>query len=456
MGVQYQAAQPPMPTMRGGGIIAFKTGNAVYGGPSSEATEGEDEAKIDMEKRLAMEPTSGETLQQRVMQGKPTGDVMAQPQGIIQAAPPTPVSKPNVAMQGAANIPDFMKAQYEETDKRMNAPLSDFMAERRAAMQEAGVADASEGQRKQREALMAEKANTADENQRQKYLRMAEFFAAWGSTPGPTLVAGMNALKQSVPGIIADEKDQKKARREIDKSIADLDNATRLEKRGEVDAAMALKLKAAEDMKALQIKLVDYQSRRESDKSSADTSRYVADLNFRGDKLRVESARLDRLANRETADDNKRFGQYQTAAQQEQRVLSKITDQAKLLEADYKTINTAEMNAKQNDGKMTPSLVPGYEAAKEKIRLQEEVWNKQKEAAAKDTELAYSRIRLKPEADTTRTKDTPAPNAALPLVSGDFPAPTAAHINALKANPSQKAAFDAKFGPGAANELLGK
>ena len=415
MGVQYQAAQPPMPTMRGGGIIAFAKGDTVYGGPSSEATAGEDEAKIDMQERLAMPPTSGQTLQQRVMQGKPTGNVMDQPQGIIQAAPPAPVSKPNLTMQQAAGMPEFMKAQYEEADKRMNAPLSDFMTERKAAMKEAGVADISEGQQRQRAELMAEKANMNEEKERQKYLRMAEFFAKWGSTPGPTLVAGMNALRESVPGIIADEKEQKKARREIDKSIADLDNATRLEKRGDVDAAMALKLKAAEDMKALQKTFVEYQSRRESDKSSADTSRYVADMNFRGDKLRVESARLDRLAHRETADDNKRFAQYQTAAQQEQRVLAKISDQAKLLAEDYKTIDMAKMTEKQNDGKMSPSLVPKYEAAKARIAAQEAVWDKQREAAAKDTELAYSRIRLKPEADTTQTDNKPPPKNRIPL-----------------------------------------
>jgi hypothetical protein len=416
MGVQYQAPQPPMPTMRGGGIIAFQTGNEV----KAEEYRSDPFGAMTQEERDARKNIDGLTLaEERARQQRPysgpsseagEGDAV----GIMSATPPpaaAPVSKANAAMQRAGNIPDFMKAQYEETDKRMNAPLSDFMAERRAAMQEAGVADVSEGQQKQRAEMMAEKANLGAEKERQKYLRMAEFFAAWGSTPGPTLVAGMNALKQSVPGIIADEKEQKKARREIDKSIADLDNATRLEKRGEVDAAMALKLKAAEDMKALQVKLVDYQSRRESDASSAATSKYVADLNFRGEQLRAENSRLDRAAMRETASDNKAFGQYQTASSFEQRLISKIADQAKLLEADYKTINTAEMNAKQNDGKMTPSLVPGYEAAKKKIEDQEKVWNKQKEDAARDTELAYSRIRLKPEADKTPTGNKANPKA---------------------------------------------
>jgi hypothetical protein len=408
MGVQYQAAQPPMPSMRGGGIIAFQQGAGGNGSKSAIEEGGDEEAKIGMQERLAMPPTSGEILQQRVMQAKPTGDVTDQPRGIAQVAP---VSKPNLAMQQAAGMPAFMKAQYEEADRRMNAPLSELMAEKRAAYAAEGVADVSEGQQRQRAEMMAEKANLGEEKERQRYMRMAEFFAKWGSTPGPTLVAGMNALRESVPGIIADEKEQKKARREIDKSIADLDNATRLEKRGEVDAAMALKLKAAEDMKALQTKFIDYQSQRERDESQLAGTKYTADMHFKSEQLRATTARLDRLAARETASDNKIYGQYQAAAQNEQRVIAKIIDQAKLLEKDYATIKTAEMQAGANDGKMNPALVPGYEAAKKKIADQEAVWDKQKEAAARDTELAYGRVRLKPEAVTPQAGNKTDPKA---------------------------------------------
>jgi hypothetical protein len=441
MGVQYQAAQPPMPpmpSMRAGGIIAFAKGETVYGGPSSEVKEGEEEARVGMQERLAMPPTTG-------------GIMGAAPAPAPAPALPAPTA--GGAVQQAQAIPEFMKAQYADAEKRANAPLASFMAERQAALREAGVADVSEGQQKQRAELMAERANMAEEKERQKHLRLAEFFATWGSTPGPTLVAGMNALKKSVPGIISDEKEQKKARREIDKSIADLDNATRLEKRGEVDAAMALKLKAAEEMKALNTKLIDYQSRRESDISSAAASKYRDDMNFRSEQLRANTARLDRLALRENAQDTKAFGQYQTAANQEQRVIAKIIDQAKLLEKDYETIKTAETQAAAKDGVMDPRLIPAYEAAKKKITDQETIWNKQKEQAAKDTDLAYSRIRVKPEAPAAAT-GAPAPAGG--LETRDFPAPPAEAIAALKANPSKKADFDAMFGPGAANEYLGK
>jgi hypothetical protein len=436
MGVQYQAAQPPMPSMRAGGIIAFQSGAGGNGSKSAIEEGGDEEARVGMQERLAMPPAAG-----GIMGAAPA------------PAPALPAPTAGGAVQQAQAIPEFMKAQYADAEKRANAPLASFMAERQAALREAGVADVSEGQQKLRAEMMAERANMGEEKERQKHLRLAEFFASWGSTPGPTLVAGMNALKKSVPGIISDEKEQKKARRDIDKSIADLDNATRLEKRGEVDAAMALKLKAAEEMKALNAKLIDYQSKRESDISSAAASKYRDDMNFRSEQLRANTARLDRLALRENAQDTKAFSQYQTAANQEQRVIAKIIDQAKLLEKDYETIKTAETQAAAKDGVMDPRLIPAYEAAKKKIADQEAVWNKQKEQAAKDTDLAYSRIRVRPEASAAAAG---APAPAGNLETGDFPAPTAQHIAALKANPSQREAFDKKFGPGAANEYSGR
>jgi hypothetical protein len=126
------------------------------------------------------------------------------------------------------------------------------------------------------------------------------------------------------------------------------------------------------------------------------------------------------LASRATAEENKAFGQYQAAAQNEQRVIAKITDQAsnnKQYLKDLDAIKTAEMTAIDDKKNFDPAKIPAqlrrdYDAAKLRIAEQEKVWNKQKEAAARDTELAYSRINIKPEAAATTT---PAPaNAPRP------------------------------------------
>jgi hypothetical protein len=88
-----------------------------------------------------------------------------------------------------------------------------------------------------RKSIMAQKANAKDEAERLQQMRLAEFFATWGSTPGPTLVAGMEAAKKTIPNIIADKADQKKAAAELDKIIYGLDHATRLEKAGNWEEA---------------------------------------------------------------------------------------------------------------------------------------------------------------------------------------------------------------------------
>jgi hypothetical protein len=96
-------------------------------------------------------------------------------------------------------------------------------------------------------------------------MRLAEFFASWGSTPGPVLVAGMNALKQSIPGLITDEKEAKKARKEADKIIYDIDEATRLDKQGMHNEATARREKAAKHAEDYNKYLLTFQSQRESD-----------------------------------------------------------------------------------------------------------------------------------------------------------------------------------------------
>jgi soluble cytochrome b562 len=88
-----------------------------------------------------------------------------------------------------------------------------------------------------RKQINDEKANALDEAKRTQAMRMAEFFAMWGSTPGNTIVAGLNAMKNKIPDFIADTKEATKIRRDMDKSIAELDQIDYLEKNGRVDEA---------------------------------------------------------------------------------------------------------------------------------------------------------------------------------------------------------------------------
>ena len=157
--------------------------------------------------------------------------------------PPTeaaPVQTPNIIVPPvaapAAKAPGtgIMSVGPEPTppSEKDLPTIESLMAERQRLL------GPNTGNQEQRANLMAEKANAKDEARRQTSLRMAEFFGAWGSTPGNSIVAGLNALKNKIPDFITDMKDQNKIRRDIDKDIAALDKIDRDEKAGLItDAA---------------------------------------------------------------------------------------------------------------------------------------------------------------------------------------------------------------------------
>jgi hypothetical protein len=250
------------PGLAGGGIIAFKEG-------SEEPVE-------------AKEPTASEILQQRVMQGKPTGDVMEKPLGITQAAPPPPPPPPAAPLTReqavqASNAPAELKSMFGAAQTESARPISDFAKELETEYKAAGVEQRSPEERAN---LMKERANAEDEAHRQRYLRMAEMFAAWGSTPGPTLAAGLAAFKNSVPSLISDEKEATKIRKEIDKSLAGLDESIRLEKRGLVDKAAERKTAAVKKMEDVYTEVVKFKT-KEVEEERANAAQEKRDLRTR-------------------------------------------------------------------------------------------------------------------------------------------------------------------------------
>ena len=255
------------PGMAGGGIIAF-----------AEPTKENNGSLVTDEKPAEPPPlTASQILQRRVMLGKPTGDVTAEPAGIMQAAPAPPAAPPatlNQAVQGAVDLTPAMKALQTDVVKEAAIPYADRLAEIQEAKKAAGLEAPGVEQKAK---LMAERANAEDEARRNKYLRAAEFFSTWGSTPGPTLVAGMTAVKANVANIIADEKEAKRIRMEIDKSIAGLDEATRLEKKGDYDAATALKTKWADRMQTVNLEIIRIQE-EEAKGQRADKRKEESDI----------------------------------------------------------------------------------------------------------------------------------------------------------------------------------
>ena len=370
--------QPQQPGMAGGGIIAFA-------GPTEENNQS-----------LVTEPTSSEILQQRVMQAKPTGDVMTQPQGIVQAAPP-PAPKPQPtsleSLQSDPNIPDVMKAQAADLQTRAGRTIPEIIKEKQVAYEAAGVAQRNPEERAN---LMQERANAEDEAKRNRWLQAASFFAKWGSTPGSTLAAGLIAVKEQVPNIVENEKEARNIRMQIDKSIASLDEATRLEKKGEIDAAAAVKEKDAEKMKDVYFKLADYQMQAKKEEAKAQRQREedlakekrmnqhdtnlekmrkdiadnqnathlaIAEMNNKAERARIAASSADRA-------EQAKWGQLNSIYRASEAEITKINDIRNRKDyTDNKTlVDRAEaFRANDPEGKIPPLYATTYPKALEKV-----------------------------------------------------------------------------------------
>jgi hypothetical protein len=150
----------------------------------------------------------------------------------LNAAPAAKPVAPPVTQPGIKAAPsrDLMPTSGIKFPER---PVEETQAElNKGAEERVAAYGVNEGNQKARAAAMGEKANAKDEARRMTSLRMAEFFGAWGSTPGNTIVAGLNAMKNKVPDFISDMKEEAKVRRQIDKDIAELDKLDREEKNG--------------------------------------------------------------------------------------------------------------------------------------------------------------------------------------------------------------------------------
>ena len=440
--VQYQAAQPQMPSYKPGGIVAFVAG----GGANEEG--GEAEAKAtDM---------SGKTMEERLAMPPPSA-----PSGIMAAAPIT-----QVPASAAAPSPDVVQEAMRQRNlasAQANRPTADVVKDIKAEREALGVGE-NVGRQEFRAQQMAERANMADEKERQRNMRMAEFFASWASTPGPVLVAGMNALKQSIPNLISDEKEAKKARKEADKIIYDIDEATRLEELGLHDKARARIDKAASHAEDYNKYLLTFQSARESDKRAEEVARITAKGHIDAAALRNSSDKLGRLQAEANRNEDRIFGRYQAATKQYDSIKEFVTKQesSDTHKKDLEKLERYTMGAKDKktgevnlEKIMNEYKVPYAETLK-RVEERKEGWNTAVEDARKEKDLAFNRIKSLNSAAPNATSTNTAPASSGESTTGEFKPPNAAQIAALKTNPQQAEAFDLKFGPGAANEYLGK
>jgi hypothetical protein len=168
-------------------------------------------------------------------------------EAVVSPAGITGVAEVPVQTQPAATMPpaEYMTQLQKDMAAAETAaaiPLEtrveDLKKEREALV---GKDTAIEDYRAQ---LTQERANAPDEARRQMGMRLMEFGANWASTPGAPLVAGMKAMRETLPNVMEDTKANKKAMKDLDASVYALEHATRLEELGLIDKATDAKDKA--------------------------------------------------------------------------------------------------------------------------------------------------------------------------------------------------------------------
>jgi hypothetical protein len=369
MGVQYQAAQPQMPSYAPGGIVAFQQGAGGNGVKSAIEEGGEEDAKLGMQERLAMPPST------------------TPPLGGIMGATTQPVTQVPTAPAGPS--PDVVKEAMRQRDlasAQANRPTAELLKEIQAERDALGVGE-NVGRQEFRAQQMAERANLADEKERQRHMRLAEFFASWGSTPGPVLVAGMNALKQSIPGIISDEKEAKKARKEADKIIYDIDEATRLEKLGMIDKATAKKEQAAKHAEDYNKYLLSLQGQREGNERAIEAAKIQAKAQTDSAAMRNASDASTSAAANRRADELTR-NNFQRNALETKRAAERLeTDIAK------EARDTLEYTTAKRMASVTKQTKEQRAKAEATVKQYETGWAARRQAAREDLTLAQEQLK---------------------------------------------------------------
>jgi hypothetical protein len=223
--------------MAGGGIIAFADGDlvedplAAFSGMNPEAMAA-DQLRIDEEKRKKAVKQynflkdASPVAAARMLADNPSLEPKAAP-AAAPAAAATTTTPPAAAPAAAA--PATAANEYSTP-----TGLAAVLAERRKLLGIDGPGEKSEAFMK---AMEERQAGMGKEREADRYLRMAESFAKFGSTAGPIGKAASEALGGFAKGEAAARKDEDKMKLEGMKMQADLEKARRAEERGDLDAA---------------------------------------------------------------------------------------------------------------------------------------------------------------------------------------------------------------------------
>jgi hypothetical protein len=276
--------------------IGDSSGFKAYVGPSGKASEistllqggrepiGIDSVGTTTEKRAPV--VAEKRTPVVVKEAGPAAVAKAPPALLDRNAPAYTGAAVEAAPTGIAAVDPLAdsRATLKSLQADANKTQEQIYKENLAALKAQGL-DTSEARDQYMKAQQAQRAETEKSFQNREYLRKAQFFAKWGSTPGNTLVAGMSALKDTIPDVIQDSTEKRAALQLADKAIYELGEAVRLEKLGMWEKAAAQKLKAAETAATLQGQITQASASIEGHRISAKGTTDAAGIRAASDEV---------------------------------------------------------------------------------------------------------------------------------------------------------------------------
>ena len=236
---QTRAGAPKM--MAGGGAVAFaKGGTDTITNPYDFSKEDKNVPPVKEEKPAAKAPVA------KAPAPAPAPATSATPyqdqfrEASAKFTPPADFEKARV---GIKNLEDRVAGGVEGELDRQNKAYAKL-----------GV-DPVKMFNEERARIQEEKKMSREDARKSEYLRYAQMFAKFGSTPGPVLKAVLVSINDTVPDLIEDQKKASDIQREANKALSDLNKSELLEKQGRASDALKFHNDAAKTLTQLSTEL---------------------------------------------------------------------------------------------------------------------------------------------------------------------------------------------------------
>jgi hypothetical protein len=204
--------------MADGGVVAFKEGERVKEFVKNPMQSAEEQPKKEAPP-VASRPKAAAP--------KPAAE--ASP---FQAEYKRAAAAPNESLSALKELRESYKAEAE-------LGIEGQMDRRQKAYDKYGVDPIAMIQNEKAEEQKA-LAQAEGDAKKAEYLRWAQMFATFGSTPGPVLKAALTSINATIPDMLDDQTRARALQRSIKKSIYELSRAEYLEKKGKFDEAAKL------------------------------------------------------------------------------------------------------------------------------------------------------------------------------------------------------------------------